>query len=100
MNVASEVKVLLITACKPGEGKSTISVNLAMALASEEDSVLLIDADLRRPRAHEYAGVDGAVGLTNVLSGRLISMSRHTGSRGPLWTCCRPGRFHPTRRNC
>ena len=71
VNVASEVKVLLITACKPGEGKSTISVNLAMALASEEDSVLLIDADLRRPRAHEYAGVDGAVGLTNVLSGEV-----------------------------
>ena len=70
-NIASEVKVLLITACKPGEGKSTISANLAMALAGEEESVLLIDADLRRPRAHEYAGVDGAVGLTNVLSGEV-----------------------------
>lgn len=68
-NVVSEVRVLLVSACKPGEGKSTISVNLAMALAGEHESVLLIDADLRRPRAHEYAGVDGSVGLTNVLSG-------------------------------
>ncbi|MGP5259691.1 polysaccharide biosynthesis tyrosine autokinase [Brachybacterium paraconglomeratum] len=70
-NVVSEVKVLLVTACRPGEGKSTISVNLAMSLAGENDSVLLIDADLRRPRAHEYAGLDGAVGLTNVLAGEV-----------------------------
>ncbi|MGP9538176.1 polysaccharide biosynthesis tyrosine autokinase [Brachybacterium sp. AOP43-C2-M15] len=70
-NVVSTVKVLLVTACKPGEGKSTVSVNLAMALAGEHDSVLLIDADLRRPRAHEYAGIDGSVGLTNVLSGEV-----------------------------
>lgn len=70
-NVVSTVKVLLVTACKPGEGKSTVSVNLAMALAGEHDSVLLIDADLRRPRAHEYAGIDGSVGLTDVLSGEV-----------------------------
>jgi len=66
-SVNSRVKVLLVTACMPGEGKSTVSVNLAMALAGKQDSVLLIDADLRRPRAHEYAGIDGSVGLTNVL---------------------------------
>ncbi|WP_345081329.1 polysaccharide biosynthesis tyrosine autokinase [Brachybacterium paraconglomeratum] len=66
-SVNSRVKVLLVTACLPGEGKSTVSVNLAMALAGKQDSVLLIDADLRRPRAHEYAGIDGSVGLTNVL---------------------------------
>lgn len=70
-NVVSTAKVLLVTACKPGEGKSTVSVNLAMALAGEHDSVLLIDADLRRPRAHEYAGIDGSVGLTDVLSGEV-----------------------------
>ncbi len=66
-DVVSTVKVLLVTACRPGEGKSTISANLAMALAGNSDRVLLIDADLRRPRAHEYAGIDGSVGLTNVL---------------------------------
>ncbi|MGO2559572.1 polysaccharide biosynthesis tyrosine autokinase [Brachybacterium sp.] len=66
-NVSSRVRVLLVTAGMPGEGKSTISVNLAMTLAGLRHSVLLIDADLRRPRVHLHAGIDGSVGLTNVL---------------------------------
>lgn len=66
-NVSSRVRVLLITSGSPGEGKSTVSVNLAMTLAAAGNSVLLIDADLRRPRAHEHAGIDGSIGLTNVL---------------------------------
>lgn len=66
-NVSSRVRVLLVTAGMPGEGKSTVSVNLAMTLAGLRHSVLLIDADLRRPRVHVHAGIDGSVGLTNVL---------------------------------
>lgn len=65
--VTSQVKVLLVTACSPGEGKSTVSANLATALAANKDPVLLIDGDLRRPRVHEYAGIDGSIGLTGVL---------------------------------
>lgn len=65
--VTSQVKVLLVTACSPGEGKSTISANLAAALGANKDSVLLVDGDLRRPRVHEFVGIDGAVGLTGVL---------------------------------
>lgn len=65
--VTSTVKVLLVTACSPGEGKSTVSANLAAALAANKDSVLLIDGDLRRPRVHEFAGIDGTIGLTDVL---------------------------------
>lgn len=66
-DVSSRVRVLLVTAGMPGEGKSTISVNLAMTLAGLRHSVLLIDADLRRPRVHLHAAIDGSVGLTNVL---------------------------------
>lgn len=66
-NVSSRVRVLLVTSGSPGEGKSTIAVNLAMTLAAAGHSVLLIDADLRRPRAHEHAGIDGSIGLTGVL---------------------------------
>ena len=66
-NVSSRVKVLLVTSGMPAEGKSTVSVNLAMTLAALRNSVLLIDADMRRPRAHEHAGIDGSVGLTSVL---------------------------------
>ncbi|GAB3598414.1 tyrosine-protein kinase domain-containing protein [Microbacterium tumbae] len=66
-NVSARVRVLLVTSGAPGEGKSTVAVNLAMTLAAAEKSVLLIDADLRRPRAHEHAGIDGSIGLTGVL---------------------------------
>lgn len=65
--VTSPVKVMLVTACSPGEGKSTIAANLAAALGANKDSVLLVDGDLRRPRVHEFVGIDGAVGLTGVL---------------------------------
>lgn len=66
-NVSARARVLLVTSGTPGEGKSTVSVNLAMTLASAGNSVILVDADLRRPRAHEHAGIDGSVGLTTVL---------------------------------
>lgn len=67
VNVSSRVRVLLVTAAMSGEGKSTVSANLAMTLAGLRHSVLLIDADLRRPRVHLHAGIDGSVGLTSVL---------------------------------
>ncbi len=46
-------KTLLITSTAEGEGKSTIAVNMALAFAAAGDRVLLIDADLRRPRLHK-----------------------------------------------
>ena len=76
--VTSEVKVLLVTACSPGEGKSTISANLVAALGANKDSVLLIDGDLRRPRVHEFFGIDGSIGLTGVLLEELdVSVAVH-----------------------
>ena len=67
VNVSSKVRVLMVTATTSGEGKTTISANLAMTLAGLRHSVLLIDADLRRPRIHLHAGIDGSLGLTSVL---------------------------------
>lgn len=82
-NVNSRVRVLLVTSGAPGEGKSTVSVNLAMTLAAAGNSVLLIDADLRRPRAHEHAGIDGSIGLTSVLLNqvdRQVAIKRVAGT--------------------
>lgn len=70
-NVSSRVRVLLVTSSAPGEGKSVTTVNLAMTLAEVGNSVVLIDADLRRPTIHDHVGVDGSVGLTNVLLGEI-----------------------------
>ena len=60
-------KITVVTSTNPGEGKSTVAINLAAALAQME-RVLLIDADLRRPSvATAFAFPTGAPGLSNLL---------------------------------
>jgi succinoglycan biosynthesis transport protein ExoP len=61
-------KITVITSTNPGEGKSTVAINLAAALAQME-SVLLIDADLRRPSvATAFELPSGSPGLSNLLA--------------------------------
>jgi polysaccharide biosynthesis transport protein len=64
-------QVIVVTSSVPGEGKTTIACNLAIAMGDAGNRVLLIAADLRRPRIGDYLGLDEAVGLTTVLAGRL-----------------------------
>jgi tyrosine-protein kinase Etk/Wzc len=52
LNPGASVKTILVTSATRGEGKSTISSNLAVALAQRGNRVLLIDADMRRPSQH------------------------------------------------
>ena len=58
---------LLITSASPGEGKSTIAAQLAIAHSAQQLKTLLIDGDLRRPSVHKRFGVPGVVGLSSVL---------------------------------
>lgn len=62
-------KVLLITSSTPEEGKTTVSSNLAVAMAMMGEKVLLIDADMRRHNIHKVFALDNAIGLTNALHG-------------------------------
>jgi len=63
---------LLVTSAVSGEGKSISALNLAISLAQEYDyTVLLVDADLRKPSIHQYLGIDPEVGLVQCLSGEV-----------------------------
>lgn len=68
-HVSHESKTLLVTSSVPGEGKSTTATNLAIALAESGQSVVLVDADLRRPMVAEYLGLESGAGLTTALVG-------------------------------
>ncbi|MEM7315089.1 MAG: CpsD/CapB family tyrosine-protein kinase, partial [Planctomycetota bacterium] len=60
-------KVIQVTSPVPGDGKSTMAGNLAVAIAMSGKKVLLIDADCRRPRVNALFGLDNEVGLATVL---------------------------------
>jgi capsular exopolysaccharide synthesis family protein len=64
------VKRLLVTSALPGEGKSTVTVNLATVLAQSGAKVCLIEGDVRRPKLSQILGLENAVGLTDVLVGK------------------------------
>jgi polysaccharide biosynthesis transport protein len=64
-----DVKILIVASPHPGEGKTVTSCNLAVALAQAGKRVILVSADLRKPRLHRFFGLANDVGLTNVLIG-------------------------------
>lgn len=67
VDVANHPRVIVMTSSLAGEGKTTTTANLALVLAEMGASVCLIEGDLRRPRLLEYLGMEGSVGLTDVL---------------------------------
>ena len=71
VNVDRTVRSLVVTSALSTEGKSTVSCNLAIAMAQAGQRVILVEADLRKPMVRQYMGVEGAVGLTNVLLGEI-----------------------------
>ena len=64
---ASAARSLLLTSAQPGEGKTTVCINLALSLARLGVRVLVIDADIRRPSVHRALGISPSAGLVDVL---------------------------------
>ncbi|RSX55325.1 polysaccharide biosynthesis tyrosine autokinase [Bifidobacterium samirii] len=63
--------VIVIASSGPSEGKTTIATNLAAAMAENGERVLLVDTDLRKPSTAKTLDIDGKVGLTHLLAGKV-----------------------------
>lgn len=66
--VGEDVRVLLVSSTVQGEGKSVISCNLAVSMALAGKRVILVDADLRRPRVHQYLGLQNTRGVSTAIA--------------------------------
>lgn len=71
VSLNGDYKKIIITSAIPGDGKSSVAVNLAVSMAETGSKVLLIDCDLRKPILHKYLRIpkNTSSGLTGVLSG-------------------------------
>jgi capsular exopolysaccharide synthesis family protein len=68
-STSRESRVIAITSCQPSEGKSTLSMNLAAALAQGGKKVVLVDTDMRRPSVYWRLGLSDRKGLSEFLTG-------------------------------
>jgi receptor protein-tyrosine kinase len=82
LNVDEPPKVIMVTSAIPSEGKTTVVVNLGLALADAGRKVTIVEADLRKPKVTRYLGIVGGVGLTNILAGtaELDEVVQHYGA--------------------
>jgi capsular exopolysaccharide synthesis family protein len=71
VDVDKKQKVFVVTSAVPGEGKTSTATNLALSLAQGGSKTLLIECDLRRPKAASRLGYDAGVGVTTVLVGKV-----------------------------
>jgi non-specific protein-tyrosine kinase len=95
-SVDGEIRSIVLTSCLQGEGKSVTIANLAVTLALGGKKVIVVDADLRRPRMHTYFGVSNDKGVATVVTGQSelgeslqpVSLAPHGGgdaSAGATW---------------
>jgi polysaccharide biosynthesis transport protein len=74
-------KVMMVTSARREEGKTTTAINTAISLTKSDEKVVIIDADMRRPRLHKVFKVSNTMGLSSFLSGNQEfgdSLVKHT----------------------
>ncbi|MDP2911540.1 MAG: polysaccharide biosynthesis tyrosine autokinase [Candidatus Omnitrophota bacterium] len=81
LNFSNAAKSIVITSSVPREGKTLTAVNLAILIANGGERVLLVDADMRKPRIHTVFNDDNKIGLSQFLLGEadLDSMVKYSG---------------------
>jgi capsular exopolysaccharide synthesis family protein len=90
-------RMIVVTSASPGEGKTTVAVNLAIAAAETGQRVLLIDADTRKPRVHDVFEVLNEGGLTGALRGeKWEEMLKESGVPGLSVLTAGPGVAGPS----
>lgn len=94
-SVDEEIRSMVITSSNAGEGKSTIATSLAQVLAQSNTPTILIDADLRRPTVATVLGIDGKIGLSEVLSGQVSLEDALVASKIPGLYVLPSGRIPP-----
>jgi non-specific protein-tyrosine kinase len=75
--IDEELRTMVITSSSPGEGKSTISANLAVVMAQTGKQVIIVDSDLRRPTQHQVFSLPNNRGLTSALLDSTVAITDH-----------------------
>ena len=70
-SVDKPLRTILVTSASPGEGKTTVAVNLAASIAQGGKSVILLDTDMRRPQVHSFLNVTNRMGLSDLFRSNL-----------------------------
>lgn len=70
-NSQKKLKTFALTSCRPGEGKTSLTISLAISIAHSGWKVLLVDGDMRKPTASKRLNEGALVGLSDYLSGKV-----------------------------
>lgn len=80
---AGHTPVVVVASNESGEGKSTVTANLALSMAASNRTVVVVDGDLRRPTIHEIFDTGTTLGLADVLARRLLPADAVTSTHTP-----------------
>lgn len=81
-SIDQQVKRILVAGANPACGKSTITANLGVTLARSGASVLIVDADLRKPTLHTFFGINSEPGLSNLIFSEDFDLDEVMHNRG------------------